>query len=777
MQPYERKLFLDRYKNPESSESSWLDVFQRVVDTVVVSQRRRDHFMDLFSSGLVIPGSPQLWNYGSDRRYPRNGSSCFTLRIDDTLASFREADSDAERVFVASGGAGFNLDLVRPRGCWIRSCAERSMGTMCAGGPVRRIEQTTGYITGSGRARGAVKFQLSVHHPDILEFIFSKHPSVIGWADDWPLNAAVVVENDPDMLRFIHGFGARFLFSREWPCLNSLVRALEADGYSEDAVMTAVEEACDHGIVEMRDDRVVPMVFDWEEDCSREAQRDWDLPMQNCNMSVRVTDAFMRAVDRNDPWVLHWHSPESSPKPLTRTDAWAEDASIEDISGLIVRANSNGTGVTVGGDSYRYGVVITTWEGVRENMKPSASQWRDTDYARFYRRIICGKTMHLRGKIMARQLWRLICECAHNHADPGVVFSDTYELFQPIDSKVYGPRHANPCAEYVYSPGGCCDLISVNARECAEQAKLSTSQESFERFLKVVGEVSSDATDYINMALMYNEAPVEYVNELSHEHFRAVGVGLMGLAEVLMKMHVAYGSERGELVAATVMSEVALSAWERSFLLSVVNPTPKAWSAERSEKIFRIRSCEASRRGLPHSHAERWAALAARTARGEVPTNTTVTSVAPTGTIVQVAEWITCRSTTASIEPTFAWETARHDSNGQRVLTHDLWATPEHHGMPWMRTASQITPIEHVRMQAAVAAFTCMSVSKTVNLPNSATVDDVSNCYTEAWRERVPGTSLYRDGSKPNQVLKALESTTPNAEPAFACPSGECSIT
>ena len=765
MQEYERVLFESRYKNPGSNESSWNDVFERVVNAVVPAKYRSSYY-SMISTGVFIPGSPQLWNYASNRRYARNGSSCFTLRIEDTLASFREADGDAERVFVASGGAGFNLDLVRPRGCWIASCSERSMGTMCAGGPVRRIEQTTGYITGSGRARGSTMFQLSVHHPDILEYIFAKYPSVIGWADDWPLNAASVVDNDQGMLRFIHGFGARFLFSREWPCLNSLVRALEADGYGADEILEALDEACDYGIVEIRDSHVVPMVFDWETETAREAQRDWDLPMQNCNMSVRTTDAFMLAVDSNDTWVLHWHSPESSSDPLTRTDAFTEDSPIEDLEGPIVRVNSSGTGVVSGGESYKYGVVLTTWEGLRANMAPTMNQWRDTEYARFYRRIICGKTKHLHGKIMARQLWRLICECAHNHADPGVVFSDTYERYQPVDSSVYGPRHSNPCSEYVNSPGGCCDLVSINLRECAKRARLAPSQGSFDRFLEYVGAAASKATKYINMALAYNEAPVEYVNELSHEHFRAIGVGMMGLAEALMIMHVAYGSSDGERIASTIASEIALSAWEESFKLSGQHPTPKAWSPERMERIFIARRDASVERELPLAHTARWEALAERTVRGDIPTNTAVTSIAPTGTIAQIAEWITGLSTTPSAEPTFAWETARQDNNGQRTVVHDLWNTSEHHGMPWMRTASQVWPVEHVRMQAAVAAFICMSVSKTVNLPNSATVDDVSSSYIEAWKCGVPGTALYRDGSKPKQVLKALE-----------CPSGECSIT
>ena len=82
-----------------------------------------------------------------------------------------------------------------------------------------------------------------------------------------------------------------------------------------------------------------------------------------------------------------------------------------------------------------------------------------------------------------------------------------------------------------------------------------------------------------------------------------------------------------------------------------------------------------------------------------------------------------------------------------------------------MVTASEVSMEDHIRMQAAVCAFTDMSVSKTVNLPESATVEDVKRGYELAWELGIPGTALYRDRSKPMQVLTALE-----------CPSGECVI-
>ena len=371
-----------------------------------------------------------------------------------------------------------------------------------------------------------------------------------------------------------------------------------------------------------------------------------------------------------------------------------------------------------------------------------------------------------------------------------MIFEDTYERYQPVDSAVYGPRLSNPCSEYVNSEGGSCNLVSVNLRACAEagiqepwQCLVDTASElfgdgDFTRQLEHVSASARIAIDYINDALNYNEAPVPFIHEMTRDHFRTVGVGIMGLAEFLQLNHVTYGSLCAEQVAACVMSEIALTCWERSFeMVTEGAPVPKGWDAKRMEMIFLRRTDSAVNvYRLPYSQIDRWHALAERCRNGEAAGHTAVTSVAPTGTIAQIARWLATRSknmldsglvseVTSGVEPSHSWGTQRQDNSGRTTIYHDLWRTEEHGGQPWMVTSAQVTAEQHVRMQAAVCAFTCMSVSKTVNLPASATVQDVMNGYSLAWKLGVPGTALYVDGSKPMQVLSALD-----------CPSGECKV-
>lgn len=801
---YEQNLFFGRYQDPGNvNEVTWEQVFDRVAVTVAPSTELALLWKRMMVEGDVIPSSPQLWNYGADRRFPRNGSSCFTGRMGDTLKDFRQADSDAEDVYVASGGFGLLLNDVRPRGTAIRHCSEGAMGSMCIGGPAQRVEGTTGYITGSGRARGALMLQLSAWHPDSIEFILSKRPTCLGWLDDWPTNAKAVLGSSIDEASHvvIDAFSSVYVFEKEWPLAEEVMNDMARRGAS-----LAIGHLVYNEVLKLENGRLIPQVTDWNAGgIKREANRDWNLPLQNCNMSIRVPDALMRSVAEDRPWVLHWYSndpPKGDEVPYTRTDAGEEglrnysDGSVfivndemTDVERLDVQDLDEDT-------HYRYATIITTWEGLIANMMPNQNQWRDTDYARFYRKILSPAVGKYSGKIMARQIWDLINENAHNHADPGVVFEDTYERYQPVDSLVYGPRLSNPCSEYTNSAGGSCNLASVNLRACAEGCddlfgmmdikgawwtefgfenwRNVSSSGVFNRYLGEISIRARKAIEYIAHALEYNEAPVEYIEEMTRHHFRTVGIGMMGLAEALMKFHIRYDSEAAVNFAAASMSEIALTCWEGSFKLAADGMAkPKGWNPRKMIDIFSRRLQSAKRYGLPEHHLSRWRQLIARVARGEHATHTCVTSVAPTGSIAMIASWMMTRHTgggavktvTGGLEPPFGWGVKRQDSSGHDEQYHDLWFTDEHNGKPWMITAGALSAEAHVRMQAAVCAFTCMSVSKTINLPNSATVNDVKDAYHLAWELGIPGTSLYRDNSKPMQVLSALE-----------CPSGECGV-
>jgi ribonucleotide reductase alpha subunit len=824
---YEQKLFRTRYQDPAKAETetTWEDVFSRVSGAIGKDDEQRARFLRMMKYAWAIPSSPQLWNYGSTRRNPRQGSSCFTGRLGDTIADFLAADADAHEIYMASGGLGILANDVRPRGSKISYSKSESVGAMGIGGPVRRIEATTGYITNGGRERGALMVQLSAWHPDAFEFILAKKPTSLGWLDDWTANAKAIIGGNIQDASVsmavdwvIEHYSSTYVFSKRWPLRTKVEEDTRHAGYDHGAIEAMIGE----GVLEIDSQGyLVPMVFEWATQQKREANREWELPLQNCNMSVRISDALVTAAEENMNWVFSWFSkekPKENEASWTKTDCLGEglqaySGEVFDVTlshtqaykrNPLASAQLSGVGTQHSGD-YRYALIITTWEGLAENLRPNPNNWKDVEYARFYRKTLMPIISRYSGEIKAKQILDLIHECAHEWADPGIVSEDTYEMFQPVDSSLYGERFANPCSEFSNSSGGSCNLISVNLRSAADrvddeemfymaseletQCSVDWSKEgcsalahweviresqAFQHYLEYVREVSDTTYEYVIHAMEYNIAPVAYIDEMSRHVFRTVGVGLMGLAEALIRFHVVYGSECSRSFAAATMSEIALVCWERSFELGAQGwEKPQGWNPERMVRIFGHRARYSHEYGLSADHLQRWKNLQEKVRAGEFATNTCVTSVAPTGSISQIAGWQLSRevsngvthfvSVSSGVEPPFSWFTWRTDNSGSVETAHDLWTTKEHNSKPWMLTANSTPPEAHVYIQGAVCAFCFMSVSKTINMDAEATVEDVQRAYLLAHKLRIPGTTIYRDGSKPMQVLTALE-----------CPSGDC---
>ncbi len=364
-----------------------------------------------------------------------------------------------------------------------------------------------------------------------------------------------------------------------------------------------------------------------------------------------------------------------------------------------------------------------------------------------------GKTV---ARLPAAELFTAICEAAHRCGDPGLVFLDTINRANPTPAR--GRIEAtNPCGEVPLLPYESCNLGSVNLARMlsgggVDWDRLAEVTELAVRFLDDVIEVSRYAIPEI---------------ELATRATRKIGLGVMGLAEMLASLGIPYDSERGVRLAARIARGIKRVA--------------QAASARLAEE----------RGPFPAFGESRFAGSAPRR-------NAQLTSIAPTGTISLIA------GTTAGIEPMFAIAYTR-SVIGRRLLEvnpcfdrlardrgfyhQDLIAEIARRGgvreashLPAeiraaFPTAAEIAPEWHLRMQAAVQRHVDAAVSKTVNLPADATIDDVRAIYLAAWKARVKGITVYRYGSRQGQVLTyaspipAPESALLSADTTF---SGGC---
>ncbi len=349
-------------------------------------------------------------------------------------------------------------------------------------------------------------------------------------------------------------------------------------------------------------------------------------------------------------------------------------------------------------------------------------------------RLINPRTGKEAGKIAARELFDRIADAAWNGGDPGVLFLDRINRYNPLP--LLGRIEAtNPCGEVPLLPYESCNLGSVNLSRFVDGGKVEFAR---------LGDTVRLAVRFLDDVIDVSHYPFPELKEPAHAA-RKIGLGVMGLAEMLATLGIPYGSDAAVRLSARVMAYVQEKAMEASAQL-------------------------ASDRGpFPLFSKSRYAE------RGIGPLrNAQLTSVAPTGTISLVA------GTTSGIEPMFALSYVRHvlgqdfqESNRlfeklalqrgfySERLMEQLARTGTLRGQldvpqdvrDIFVTALEIEPEWHIKMQAAVQRHVDAAVAKTVNLSSDATPADVQAIFMMAWKMKVKGITIYRDGSRPAQVL------------------------
>jgi ribonucleoside-diphosphate reductase alpha chain len=373
--------------------------------------------------------------------------------------------------------------------------------------------------------------------------------------------------------------------------------------------------------------------------------------------------------------------------------------------------------------------------------------------------LIHPKTKEVTGQLRARDVWERIIHGAWKTGEPGVFFVDKANYYNPVPH--LGEYEAtNPCGEQPLLPYDVCNLGSINLGAFVREGKAGNAgsgtgaEIDWDQLRRVV----HLSTHFLENVIDANQYPLQEITELA-QRIRRIGLGVMGLADVFVKLGIPYDSEEG----------VALGRRIQQF----VDEEAKVESGRLAAKRGVFPEWERSIWGPDES--------AARNARGERIRpmrrlrNCNVTTVAPTGTISIIAG---CSS---GIEPLFAVAFMRNQAG---VLMPDVnedfvaiakaegWYSDDlmrriaetgHINFPevpekWQRvfvTANAIKPEWHIRMQAAFQEYNDSAISKTCNFAHDATVEYVEEIYRLAYRLNCKGVTVYRDGSREMQVLSA----------------------
>ena len=355
--------------------------------------------------------------------------------------------------------------------------------------------------------------------------------------------------------------------------------------------------------------------------------------------------------------------------------------------------------------------------------------------------------------VKAKELWETIIDCAHSSAEPGLLFWDTMtdyhnaEYCSPLVS-------TNPCAEQPLPDGGCCNLGSVNLERYVDD-KGNFMIEEFKDTVSI-------ATRFLDNVIDYNlDRHALDTQKENAKNDRRVGLGILGLGDMLVRMGIKYDSEDALQTIDQVMKIFCDTAYETSSELAKEKGSfPHFdWSGYRKSKFVK---------NLPKSLRDK--------IKDDGIRNSTVLTVPPTGSGAIVAR------VTSGIEPIFATSYKRrvkkNDGFGREFDEYKVYHPiieklfgddenlPNH-----VVTAHDIDPYFRVKMQGVIQKYIDSSISSTVNLQNDIKKETVADIYMTAYKANLKGITVYREGSREGILItedqkedKTSQSTTATSD-------------
>lgn len=621
-----------------------------------------DAYYDELSSLNFVPAGRVLYGAGSqtDVTY----FNCYVMPfIQDSRGGISNHRKEVMEIMSRGGGVGTNGSTLRPRNTLARGVNGKSSGSVSW---LEDIAKLTHLVEQGGSRRGAQMIMLADWHPDIIEFIISKmqNPRVLRYLME-KTEDAQIKQLAKEKLKFTP-FTEREIEMYETIANHKYLP--NNGGFTADTIDDAQSKLRDGGTYSVE-------------------QPDF---LTGANISVTITDEFMKAVENDGDWTLRFPDVENySEREMAEYNAhWHEVGDVREW------------------EAQGYGVA---------------------NY----------RTMK------ARELWKLINICATYSAEPGIFFIDNAN--NDTNAKAYGQKvvATNPCGEQPLAPYSVCNLAAVNLANMADKENKTVD------FDKLISTVKTGVRMQDNVI----DATPYFLEENKRQALgeRRIGLGVMGLADLLIYTENRYGSAEGNQLVDKVFETIAVSAYEASIELAkekgsfpfLVGETDQETQALRERFVntgYMKKLPEHIRQGVLE-HGIR---------------NSHLLTVAPTGstgTMVGVA---------TGLEPYFAFKYFRSGRLGKFIEVNaaiveeylDTHPDADPDNLPeFFVTSMDLKPEEHVDVQTTIQKWVDSSISKTVNAPKGYSINQVASIYERLYNGGAKGGTVYVDGSRDSQVL------------------------
>ena len=714
---YTKKYFLKDLDN-KLIEKNPEDVFKRLaafLATVELSKPKQKEWAKKFytelyegkfiSGGRVLAGAGDLYRV-------KTLANCFVAKIDrDDIDSIYKAAFECARTYSYGGGIGVDISSLRPKDSIVHNAADSSTGAVSF---MELYSLTTGLIGQSGR-RGALMLTIDVKHPDIKYFLNVKK------VPNWVTNQIV------EQCSWSGLFDEQKLDTIKKQVMeNTQVRFANISVKASDEFMQAVNEENQFSNNEY-------LVYkNLNKDIIMDASQDEDtIHYSTCIPSKKLKDYELISNFDSLTTLNQWLKKEFN-KEITKTEF--EDINNRDVFG----------DYTLNIDNEKFNISIK----------------QAGDFLLYFN---SPQTNEIKELIKARDMWDQFVEGNYKTAEPGLIFWSTMSDYSPSNYVGKPIICTNPCAEVPLEDGGACNLGSINLSRFVKNGFTANAQIDWD----ALADSTNILTRFLDNVVTWNED----LNALEKQRIaaketRRLGLGVMGIADMLNQMGLGYDSDKGIELIEQTMSFITNAAYQASASLA---------GEKGASSIFNYddyMQCPFIEEALNDQTKQLIAENGIR--------NIAIMSIAPTGSISNIILSYINKETnknyigvSGGVEPIFAtYYTRRTESFGEENtffkvfhstiqayidinnLKDELESSGEEVDIESIlpdyltRTAHKIDSEKRVEIQGIIQKYIDHSISSTINLPEDVQPELISNIYLKAWKEKLKGVTIYRDGSR-----------------------------